>query len=96
VVSKRIACEALRKEVSTDLQLGNVKAALILATAYTADNSFDPVGHDVLGRAYAASPARLSAERELSAPQAGYRMRHDNIGIGSVQSELALLESATH
>ena len=64
--------------------------------AYAADNPFDPVGHDVLGRAYAASGARQSAERELSAAQAGYRVRHDNIGIGGVQSELALLESAAH
>jgi predicted Zn-dependent protease len=96
VVSKRIACEALREKASTDLQLGNVSAALSLATAYTADNPFDPVGHDVLGTAYAASGARLSAERELSAAQAGYRARHDNIGIGGVQSQLALLESATH
>jgi tetratricopeptide (TPR) repeat protein len=84
------AFEALREEAQLDLDQGHTPQAAKLAAAYVAKNPYDPIGHDVYGRALAAlrSP---EAARQLALAESGYRARGDTAGEHA--AHLALLRA---
>jgi tetratricopeptide (TPR) repeat protein len=70
------AFEALREEAQLDLDRGRAAAAAKLAAAYVAKNPYDPIGHDVYGRALAAL-GKHEAASQLTLAESGYRARSD-------------------
>ena len=83
----------MRQEAIAELKLGDTKDALGSASLYVRKNPYDPVGHDVFGRALATARQKKAAIDQLSVARAGYKVRNDNAGIAGVVSELSMLES---
>lgn len=90
------AVDALREEALLELQQFDATHAADVAARYVGTNPYDPVGHEVYGRALASKGNTAAARSEYAAAIAGYKKRSDTVGMQAISSQLALLGSAAH
>jgi tetratricopeptide (TPR) repeat protein len=86
--------EALREEAKLDLDLHRVSDSVRLASAYIVKNPYDPIGHDIYGRALAAlhSPAAVN---QLALAESGYRARSNTADEHAAHLAMKNAETAT-
>jgi len=89
------AIEALREEASLDETSGDAQTAVELASAYVAKNGYDPVGHEVYGKALARLGESAAAMAQFELARQGYTQRGDTIGINEVEAAMVPLRGTT-
>jgi tetratricopeptide (TPR) repeat protein len=89
------AIEALRGEALLDEASGDAQAAAELAAAYVARNGYDPVGHEVYGKALARLGKSAAAVAQFELARQGYAQRGDAIGISEVDAAMTPLRGTT-
>jgi tetratricopeptide (TPR) repeat protein len=89
------AFEALREEAQLDLDLRRAADARKLAALYVAKNPYDPVGHDLYGKALGALNDPDDAVNQFALAESGYRARSDTAGQRAAHLAMKNAQTAT-
>lgn len=88
-VFRPFAVEVLREEAWLALAQGKLSSAARRAHDYVIANPFDPVGHEVYGRALAALGKSNEARVQFKLAIAGYDKRADHVGRAQVETAMS-------